>query len=227
MPDSRGSSDTSPVFVFDSREKWFPVGVEESLRVALGRDPSWRAESLNFPPDMLQPNLPAVGYRRVVEGGGLFWTQYWLWYLYNPKTYGPGVGNHEGDWEFVQVGHAVDDPTQRPMQVTGSQHQSGVRRDAWACEKRLPVAAPTRPTIYVALGSHANYFAPGTQGGGVDHCDGRGKVLSEVEWRDFGSWADWPGRWGNSTGKGKSPESPGCQGIRWHAPHLYHSNSKG
>lgn len=223
-PPSRGSSDTSPVFVFDSREKWFPVAVEESLRIVLGHDPPWRAGPLNFPPDMRQPDLPPVGYCRVVAGGGLFWVQHWLWYLYNP---GPpilyGVGRHEGDWEFVQVAHADVELT-RPVLVTGSQHHTGGKREAWACE-----LTPTekRPKIYVALGSHANFFAPGTQGDGTDRCDGHGQILSEVEWRPFGAWASWPGRWGNSTGEGKSPQSPGNQGVRWKAPHLYHSSSKG
>jgi len=75
--------------------------------------------------------------------------------------------------------------------------------------------------IYVALGSHANFFTPGDRG--QDVANGRGKKLADIEWRPFGGWAAWPGIWGNSTGPGRSPESPGAQGERWHAPHMFHA----
>jgi hypothetical protein len=91
----------------------------------------------------------------------------------------------------------------------------------WDVERR-----DGRPTVYPALGSHANYFAPVFQLPEVgDRTDGGGKVLDAIEWRDFGPWATWPGLWGNSTGAGRSPQSPGSQGERWNAPHRYHSRS--
>jgi hypothetical protein len=222
-----------PIFVFDSREKWHPVGVEESLKpssyywqgtsrqFAKG-DPSRLnagVDCLDFPADMKQSDLPPVGYHRATAGGPLVWHQYWLWSLYNPWSVA-GVGRHEGDWEFVQIG--VTPITDSPVLVTASQHHSGGKREFWACELR-----DGRPVIYVALGSHANYFHAGRLGGGQDECDGKGRVLDSIEWRDFGPWKDWPGRWGNSSGQGKSPESPGCQGKRWHAPHLFHSEARG
>jgi hypothetical protein len=212
----------TPIFVFDSRENWFPVGVPESLeavraRGSIEQDPI----SLDFPADMRQPKLPAVGYHRTQHGGGLHWHQFWLWYLYNP---GPrllhGVGRHEGDWEFVQLG-CVDAEGDQPVLVTASQHKTGGRREAWACELK-----DGRPIIYVALGSHANYFAPGTQGGGQDQCDARGRRLEHVLWRRFGPWGRYGGRWGNSTGAGRSPQSPGRQGDRCDRPHLFHSTSR-
>jgi hypothetical protein len=221
-----------PIFVFDSREQWFPVGVEESLdavnaRCRGGIFNGHRAEparpfppgvtNIDFPANMKQPDLPPVGYHRVVQSGPLWWHQYWLWYLYNPWSVA-GVGRHEGDWEFVQIGCVNGN---RPVLVTASQHHSGGKREAWAVELR-----EGRPVIYVALGSHANYFNVGSLGGGIDQCDGRGRVLDSIEWREFGPWKDGPWRWGNSTGEGKSPESPGRQGKRWHAPHLFHSEAK-
>ena len=82
-----------------------------------------------------------------------------------------------------------------------------------------------RPVIYVAEGSHANYFTPGVRG--EDWADGAGQYLDDVEWRSFDDvWATWEGRWGASTGIGKSPESPGMQHERWDTPEIYHSRSR-
>ena len=52
-------------------------------------------------------------------------------------------------------------------------------------------------------------------------------VLDDLEWHDFGDWKSWPGQWGNSTGPGRSPQSPACQGARWNAPAQYHSFAAG
>lgn len=217
--------DRYPIFVFDSKEKWGPVGVEESLNATGAKVPlslpiegvSQRvasADRIDFPADMKQPDLPAVVYTRKVKGGGLVWEQFWLWYLYNPKQYA-GVGCHEGDWEFVQIGYGGD----QPILMTCSQHHTGGKREFWMVEKRS-----NRPVVYVARDSHANYFEPVKTL--EDVCDGRGRVLIEYAVRDFGPWASWPGRWGNSTGEGRSPESPGRQRQRWNSPHLYHSSAR-
>jgi hypothetical protein len=58
-----------------------------------------------------------------------------------------------------------------------------------------------------------------------DDGDGAGARLGAIEWREFGPWATWPGQWGNSTGQGHSPDSPGSQGDRWKKPHRYHSKA--
>lgn len=222
------AKDRLPIFRFCKAEQWFPIGVEESLALfnfkydeGKMRDSRMALSDqgrLNFPNDMTQPDLPPVIYHRVISAGGLIWNQYWLWYLYNPWGIG-GVGKHEGDWEMVQIG-VTPERRAAPILMTCSQHHNGGKREYWSVEMD-----DENPVVYVALGSHANYFAPGRQGGGIDLCDGQGLELAEYELRDFGDWAEWPGRWGNSTGEGKSPESPGCQIIRWKTPHLYHSNS--
>jgi hypothetical protein len=222
----------TPIFIFDSDEKWFPVGVEESLAatkpIFLGPNgpidgPADAAKlddnctRLNFPNDMRQPDLPPVGYHRALKAAGLYWHQFWLWYLYNPWSVG-GVGRHEGDWEFVQLG-CTDAAGESPVLVTYSQHHTGGKREFWAVSQR-----DGRPLVYVAWGSHANYLAPLQTL--EDHCDANGTVLTDVEWRDFGRWASWKGRWGNSTGEGKSPESPGRQEVRWLTPHLFHAAAR-
>lgn len=215
-----------PVFVFDSRESFWPIGVEDSLAATKAKLPrSFTSEAeasstdrIDFPAGMRHPVLPPVAYHRVLADRHLWWHQLWLWFVYNPWEIA-GVGKHEGDWELVQIGCA-DKAGNRPVLVTGSQHHTGGKHEFWACQLR-----GGRPVIYVARGSHANYFSLGAQGG-LDVCDGKGLLLEDYEVREFGAWASWPGRWGNSTGEGKSPESPGCQGIRWRAPAAYHATAR-
>jgi hypothetical protein len=185
------------------------------------RPPKNGQRTLDLPPETeKQPSqhsklkaLRPVVYTRQLAAAGVIWYQYWFWYLYNP---GPpalhGVGRHEGDWEMVQIGQVGA----RPLFVTCSQHNTGGKREWWACEIR-----EGRVVVYVALGSHANYFTPGTTRD-LDVCDGRGTQLIEPEVRQFGSWASWRGRWGNSD------NSPGPLVSRraWNSPHLVHSAAR-
>jgi hypothetical protein len=85
--------------------------------------------------------------------------QYWLFYPLNP--YSPEVPPnplfaqvHEGDWELVTV---ILDHAGRPVTAGYSRHCGGTRR-AWAKVAKRG----QRPLVYVALGSHANYFRPGS-----------------------------------------------------------------
>lgn len=225
-----------PIFLLDSRERFKPLAVESvkavnaKLAGAGGHDGDTVSLDalpegggrMNFPPnpetyeEEMQSRFANVGYRRVVKGGGFTWVQYWLWYLCNPKDYFV-TGKHEGDWEFVQVGYAGESP----FCMTASQHRSGEGRMWWEIERRLG-----RPLVYVARDSHANFFTVVDQPPEVgDDANGRGDVLDSVEWREFGDWATWTGLWGNSTEEGRSPQSPGCQGNRWNAPHCYHSKA--
>jgi hypothetical protein len=83
--------------------------------------------------------------------------QYWIWYPFNDysSTVPPGDvwQAHEGDWESISV---ILDLDGAPLTVALSKHCAGTRR-AWSGVRRRG----PRPLIYVALGSHANYFAPG------------------------------------------------------------------
>lgn len=85
--------------------------------------------------------------------------QYWLFYPFNP--YSPEVPPnplfaqvHEGNWELVTV---ILDRAGKPLTAGYSRHCNGAQR-AWA---RVPKRG-ARPVVYVALGSHANYFRPGS-----------------------------------------------------------------
>jgi hypothetical protein len=209
----------APVFIYDSRERWFPVGVEESLaELDLGLPPETGAPgSINFPNDMEPLPLPPVVYHRVVADQHLWWQQFWVWMLYNPKRYATR-GNHEGDWEMVMVG-TTDKAGDRPVMLYGSQHTAGGKRELGDWEIR-----DGRPTIYVALGSHANYFNAfgNLQSRDLDECDGHGRVLDDYEVREFGAWQDWPGRWGNSE------NSPGPLSTRriWRQPAIVYGQAR-
>jgi hypothetical protein len=227
-----------PIFILDSREKFQPLAVESvpASGAALIENDGTRRDSvdlaalpedggrIDFPPNPeakeqeLRPQFGGVGYRHRQKGGGLTWVQYWLWYLYNPKRF-LITGEHEGDWEFVQVGYVGE----VPVCMTLSQHHSGGARMWWNVQKR-----DGRPLVYVARDSHANFFRPMDQIPEFgDEADGKGVELTDLEWRDFDdAWSGWKGRWGNSTGQGRSPQSPACQGDRWSAPHRYHTTSR-
>jgi hypothetical protein len=215
----------TPIFKLNTKEAWRPQPVQTAERfgtiddapVDLANLPA-AGGRMNFPPDMKDPaNTPIVGYHRALRAENLWWHQYWLWYLYNPWEIA-GVGRHEGDWEFVQTG-CVDKAGEKPVLMTASQHHNGEKREFWRCDLE-----DGRPVIYVAVDSHANYFTPGSRG--EDVADGRGKKLTDIEWREFGPWATWGGLWGNSTGAGKSPQSPGSQRERWELPAVFHGRAR-
>jgi hypothetical protein len=157
-------------------------------------------------------DLPVVGYRRSVAGGGLYWHQFWTWWLYNPKKYA-GFGEHEGDWEMVQFG-CTDEAGDHPVLASYAQHGGGEKREFWrvSLDGDMPIA-------YVARDSHAAYFKP--ERDVTDTADGAGEHL-DMAWRDFGPWADWSGRWGNSD------NSPGPLPPRraWRAAHAWHGQAR-
>ena len=97
-------------------------------------------------------------YGRVVKDGKSIVLQYWLFYYDNLYRYpflplGAIWQSHEGDWEVVNV---VLTNQKRPVAVGLSEHCSGETR-AWAETERRD----GHPAVYVALGSHANYFEAG------------------------------------------------------------------
>jgi hypothetical protein len=81
--------------------------------------------------------------------------QYWIFYYFDDwqnAQYKPTLWQfHEGDWEEVSVGLTRDG---QPMYVGTSRHCTG-RFRFW---DDVTVRGTSHPTIYVARGSHANYF---------------------------------------------------------------------
>jgi hypothetical protein len=141
------------------------------------------------------------------------WLQYWLFYYYNDyQLLGPiSGGDHEGDWELVQLRLNA---AEQPEQVLLTQHREAESR-AW---KDAPKAGNT-PIVFVARGSHANYFSTGTHwtGNWFDQADGKGpQVVPALEVLEDASpaWVVWPGSWGDTKAgdlpvDANSPISPG------------------
>ena len=100
-------------------------------------------------------------YGRVARTDTRIVLQYWLYYYDNPlllppTSFGVFWQSHESDWELVNV---VLDRDRQPVEAAYSQHCTGERMP-WTRVEKSPQES-THPVVYVALGSHANYFAPG------------------------------------------------------------------
>jgi hypothetical protein len=103
---------------------------------------------------------PPTVYGAVHRRGGRIVLQYWFFEplnLWSPVV--PAASDawqaHEGDWEHVAV---VLDARGKPLHAGYAQHCGGVRVP-WP---KVPRQGRTmRPVVYVGLGSHASYPAPG------------------------------------------------------------------
>ncbi len=180
---------------------------------------------------------PVAVYAHVVrdEDPDHITIQYWMLYFYNDW-----FNKHEGDWEMVQVVLTAEG---EPEWVVLSQHHGGTRR-AWA---NAPTEEDTHPVAYVALGSHANYFAgdetyPNYKDIGnarvevVDRTGSSGRVIPDVILlpdrvglsADPGAWpgAEWlsyRGRWGEVAVQSDfgGPLGPADKGAQWEQPHAW------
>ena len=83
------------------------------------------------------------------ENTGDYAIQYWFLYLYNYR-----LNEHESDWEQVTV---MLDKDQKPLRALYSSHATGFVRD-WSDIE----TDGDHPIVYVARGSHANYFHAGS-----------------------------------------------------------------
>lgn len=145
-------------------------------------------------------------YGHVYPQGAYVVVQYWLFYVYNDGSF----NQHEGDWEMIEV--ILDNSTKLPVSAAYSQHSSG-EIAAWTDVEKTNV---THPNVYVAKGSHANYFRPYQGKVGVENDEvandgftllyndpnvtfellgelGAGNHTATQDWIEYG------GRWGNWT----------------------------
>ncbi len=150
----------------------------------------------------VRDTYPPTVHARVTEGFDgktVYVIQYWFFYPFNK---GP-MNTHEGDWEMVMV---VADTSQEPLFAAYSQHLAGEKADWLLVDK-----TGDHPYVYVAEGSHANYFKSYEGGLGLanDRVSGSGKILGPDDYElvmlgETGSgnhpidqsWLDFAGCWG-------------------------------
>lgn len=139
---------------------------------------------------------PVTAYTRLIanaEGSGKTVIQYWLYYFFNDW-----LNNHEGDWEMVEV---ILNPDFQPEAVVNSQHGRAFIKywDEPGLEK-----TGEHPRVFVAGGSHANYFSKGILGrhfheGKLDHTGDASATLPAVDMAGLAGkdgWLDYQGLWG-------------------------------
>ncbi len=244
----------APVLHFTQAEKFYPTTVDYIIGSCTlkQRDPSSGTSSVvdssptptNLPADnsnlFLDNKLgtfeniaadysskaAALGYSayvHVVRSGGQIVIEYWLFYIYNN---GP-LNDHQGDIEVVEV---FLDNAGNAQTVLLSQHGAG-QNAAWGDVEKVD----NHPVVYVAEGSHANYFRSyqGKIGIENDVVGNDGKTINPVDLNlvmlGDQSWLDFQGRWGywgtdQEVVLGQAgPYGPVFNqgGVRWAQPQSY------
>jgi len=164
-------------------------------------------------------NYDITIYYRQLDQGSQTILQYWFFYAYNDGD----LNVHEGDWEMIQLIIESGDVSTAMY----SQHHSGQQLNWNEVEK-----TGSHPHVFVARGSHANYFRSfsGKLGIASDTVGNNGRILGPdtyelVELSDQG-WLSFPGRWGETqsiedTLLGFSgPHGPAFreEGVMWNNP---------
>ncbi|MEM2307080.1 MAG: hypothetical protein QXE26_05685 [Candidatus Bathyarchaeia archaeon] len=179
---------------------------------AIAADYASKADSIGY-----------YAYVNIIRRGSGTVIQYWLFYVFND---GP-LNSHQGDIEVIQV---FLDASGNPKSVLASQHGAG-QNAAWNDVERVG----THPIIYVAQGSHANYFRPyqGRIGIENDIVGDDGKTINPEQLNivllSDQSWLNFRGRWGywgtdEEVALGRAgPLGPkyNQDGIRWSQPEVY------
>jgi hypothetical protein len=178
-----------------------------------------------------------VAYARVAPGDddeGLV-VQYWFFYYFNDWN-----NKHEGDWEFVELYFDATSARQAlnlsPEKIRVSQHSTAEVKlwtDA-AVEKN-----GTHPVVYVARGSHANYFRPGLylgrgeegRGFGCDDASESGRRV-QLEARllpdqidgpnDPYAWLAYKGYWGDISSRASEGSTALVTKQNWLHPFVGH-----
>jgi len=126
--------------------------------------------------------------------------QYWFFYAFNSwGGYPFGYNIHEGDWESIML--FLNPTTSYPAYVAYSAHHElgDIVRRRWDEIRKTG----THPEVFVALGSHANYFLPRVDipegdfseevseaclGGLCDMANGSGRVIGSSTWVETSEW---------------------------------------
>ena len=159
-------------------------------------------------------------YANVVSTDGSTVIQYWLFYVFNN---GP-LNDHQGDFEVIEI---FLDSLGNPETALYSQHHAG-QNAAWSEVEK----ADTHPIVYVAQGSHANYFRSyqgkmgiesdivGSDGITITFDQGSIIILQGQSWLNFaGRWGYWGTEAEVALGRA-GPHGPvfSQEGIRWAQP---------
>lgn len=250
----------APIFYFESEEQCYPVEVEYlnmhiSLNEFTGSDTQKISDSISieslgtYSSDQYQyyfidnllgtikddniikhysNNKDSFGYTvysRSIPQDDITILQYWMFYAFNKGD----LNQHEGDWELVQI--ILKD--NKPIQVMYSQHHNGQIATWDQVDK-----TGTNPHVYVARGSHANYFRSysGMIGISSDHVGSNGMVLKPSQYDLITlknqSWLDFRGLWGEvssiedfALGQ-NGPHGPKYreEGIMWNEPQQWGAN---
>ncbi|MGD8566233.1 MAG: Vps62-related protein [Candidatus Bathyarchaeota archaeon] len=159
-----------------------------------------------------------IVYSRVTQSGTYYVIQYWFFYAFNPGT----LNQHQGDWEMIEI---ILNSVEAPQYAVYSQHFQG-ERATWNDVEKVD---GTHPRVYVAQGSHANYFRPyqgklGLESDIVGNAltlepndfqiillgeSGIGEHPASQDWLEYGGrWGDWPRLIDLALG-GAGPSGPG------------------
>ncbi len=189
--------------------------------------------------------LPAYGnrvYGRVVEQNNVKFLQYWFFYYFNYVVLPNSPGQHEGDWEMIQV--RLSDQ-QIPTTLTYARHANdeAAKCDLGDVEKTLSPSGTIAPSVYVADGTHASYFRAGSYGrgstlpsddatgDGFDAYPALGATLTGAGPTAQPAWAAWPGMWGGTVETPvplvdqPSPRGPLYQGSKTSSPEHFENQA--
>jgi len=173
--------------------------------------------------DDYPPTIHARVTTQNYDGNDVYAIQYYMYYAFNKGPH----NTHEGDWEMVMV---VCDMSREPLFAAYSQHYAG-EFAIWDLVETHDT--DMNPKVYVALGSHANYFREyeGKIGPAADVCSASGMVLTSDEYDivllDGQGWLLFAGRWGDYGNamagiKGeRGPPGPVYQSERWNRPIIW------
>lgn len=155
--------------------------------------------------------------------------QYWIPYYFNDTS--PDQFDHEGDWELVQVVFpeartveeiVAENSSIRPTWVAFSQHAYVQRRDY-----EDVFTDGLRPEVSVALGSHANSFAPVScnqsiiANVGIDErlpFNRSGQKPYRIKMIEDESWHNFLGKWGENWPPPGNPPGPLTTRGAWADP---------
>jgi subtilisin family serine protease len=174
-------------------------------------------------PDEFAFTAAPIAYGRVHGlSDGSVWLQYWLFSYDNPHHI---VGDHQGDWELVQL---KADPGRTPAEgglLAATCFQHGDQDGREGDDLTTLLDAEGRLPVMVARGSHASYFDfEYVHFGDELQADAPAEPCQVVEIDESAGWVNWPGYWGKSRvmDHPRSPRGPMMCRPEWFEPQAQH-----